>query len=171
MTVDYTKVAVYDVRSVLWSELQAANLLDPTDYYADGFIDPLIPIIPAQQIPEFNNLLPGKTYIVYDVVQRNVGVGWWMSEETLTLDIVSTSAPQIQTMINFITDVFRRYDQSAREINLQISSTSPFKFHFFRLESADPVQAFASEGGFMNGLISITYAYTRELNSSTGRYS
>ena len=92
MTVDYTKVAVYDVRSVLWSELQAANLLDPTDYYADGFIDPLIPIIPAQQIPEFNNLLPGKTYIVYDVVQRNVGVGWWMSEETLTLDIVSTSA-------------------------------------------------------------------------------
>ena len=168
---DYKKVAVHDVRNVLWQELQSANLFDPKNYYADGFIEPLVPIIPAQQVPEFNNLLPGKTYLVYDILQSGVGVAWWMSQETITITVVSRDTTEIQTILNFITDVFRRYDQSAKETNLQISTASPYNFHFFRLESADPIQAFHDEGGFMNGIISITYAYTRDLDPVTGRYS
>ena len=168
---DYQKVALYDVRDMLWKELQDAKLLDPNDYYADGFSTPLIPIIPAQQVPEFNNLLPGKTYLIYDIVQNSVGVAWWMSQETITFTIVSRDSKEILTISNLITDVFRRYDKTAQEVNLQISPTSPFIFRFFRLDSADPVQAFHDEGGFMSGIISITYAYTRELNSNTDRYA
>ena len=168
---DYQKVALYDVRDMLRKELQDAKLLDPNDYYADGFSTPLIPIIPAQQVPEFNNLLPGKTYLIYDIVQNAVGVAWWMSQETITFTIVSRDSKEILTISNLITDVFRRYDKTAQEVNLQISPTSPFIFRFFRLDSADPVQAFHDEGGFMSGIISITYAYTRELNSNTDRYA
>ena len=168
---DYKKVAVHDVRNVLWQELQDANLFDLNDYYADGFTQPLVPIIPAQQVPEFNNLLPGKTYIIYDILQSGLGVAWWMSQETITLNVVSRSTTEIQTILNFITDVFRRYDQSAKETNLQLSPSTPYNFHFFRLESADPIQAFHDEGGFMNGIISITYAYTRDLDQNTGRYA
>jgi hypothetical protein len=167
---DYKKVAVHDVRDVLWKELQGASLMDPNNYYADGFMEPLVPIIPAQQVPEFNNLLPGKTYLIYDILQTSTGVAWWMSQETITLTVASISTTEIQTIINFITDVFRRYDTSAKEVNLQISTASPFKFHFFRLESSDPVQAFHNEGGFMSGIISVTYSYSRDLDPDTGRY-
>ena len=167
---DYSYVASYDVRKVLLKALQDNNLYDPNDYYADGFNTPLQPIIPAQQVPEFNNLLPGKTHIVYDIVQRNTGVQWWMSEETITFDIVSRDQTEIQTIINLITDTFRRYDLSAREFNLALVDNSPYTYHFFRLESADPVQPFAYEGGFMNGIISISYAYTREVDYLTGKY-
>ena len=114
MVADYTKVAAYDIRNVLWSELQAANLLDPNDYMADGFTKALVPIIPAQQVPEFNNMLPGKTYLIYDIVKNHIGVNWWMDEETITLNVISINAMEIQTIINFITDVFRICDHSWR---------------------------------------------------------
>lgn len=167
---DYKKIASYDVRKVLWDEIQQAGFFDQNDYYADGFVDSLIPIIPAQQVPEFNNLLPGKSYIVYDVAQGYGNVQWWMSEEVITFDIVSTDPNEIQAVSNLIVDIFRRYDKSAKEVNLQLLEGSPFTFHFFRLESADPVQPFRSEGGMMNGTVSIGYSYTRELDSNTGRY-
>ena len=170
MSADYTKIAFYDIRGVLWQELQNANLLDYNDYYADGFNDGMVPIIPAQEIPEFNNLLPGKTYMVYDIVKKNIGVSWWLDEETATFSVVSRSQNQIQTIINFMVDVFRRYDKSAKEMQLEIAENSPFKFHYFKLDSADPVQAFSDEGGFMLGNISISYASTRDLDPVTGRY-
>jgi hypothetical protein len=167
---DYTKVAVYELRNVLWQELQNANLFNYNDYFADGFEDNMVPIIPAQQVPEFNNLLPGRPYIIYDTSQRGTGVAWWMTEEVITMSIVSRDTFQIQTVINFITDVFRRYDKSAKEVQLQLSESSLFKFHYFKLEASDPVQAFTDEGGFMMGTISIVYSYSRDLDSDTGRY-
>jgi hypothetical protein len=155
---------------MIWNELQDKGLLDVNDYYADGFSDPLIPIIPAQQVPEFNNLLPGKTYIIYDIVQKNTGVQWWMFEETITLDITSRNSVEIQTIVNLLNDLFRRYDLTAKDMNLTISAGSPYIYHYFKIDSTDPVQSFEYEGGFMSGIISITYGYTREVDSSTGRY-
>jgi hypothetical protein len=167
---NYTYVASYDVRKALLNELQDKNLIDLNDYVADGFSDPLEPVIPAQQVPEFNNLLPGKTYIVYDVVQNNIGPQWWLTEETITFDIVSTDSAEIQTFINVAIDLFRRYDLSAKEITIDVVSTSPFSYHYFRVDLADSVQPFVNEGGSMNGVISVTYAYTREVDYLTGRY-
>lgn len=167
---DYTKVAAYDVRSMLWNELKNADLFSENDYYADGITSPLIPIIPAQQVPEFNNLLPGKTFIIYDVTQRATNVQWWMTQESMNFEVTSVSSSEIQTIINFMVDVFRRYDKSAKEANLQISTSSPFTFHFFRVDGTDPVQSFQTEGSLMAGTMTITYAYSREVDSSTGRY-
>jgi hypothetical protein len=170
MTADYSHVAAYDVRNVLWKEIEDLGILDINDYYADGFSNPLLPIIPAQQVPEFNNLLPGKTYIIYDIMQKNYGVQWWMSQETITFEITSTSSAEIQTLINLILDLFRRYDSSAKDINLKLDHSSPYNFHYFRLVSADPVQSFQTEGGFMSGIVSLDYSYSRDLNPVTGRY-
>jgi len=175
MTVDYSRVAAFDVRNAIWAELQRTGLLDPQDYYADGFSDPLIPIVPSQQIPEFNNLLPGKTYITYDVVQKNYGVQWWISEETMVMQIVSRSNSQIMAISNLLTDLFRRYELSAADINdVAYAANSPFKFLYFRLESANPVQPFLDEGGYMSGDFSVVYTYTREVDegtiNNTGRY-
>jgi hypothetical protein len=168
---DYTKVASYDVRTYLWARLRAAGLLVANDYIADGFDIPLVPIIPAQQVPEFNNLLTGRTYIIYDVAQsRARNTNFWVSEESITFEVVSKNAAEIQTLVNFITDEFRRYENSAMDMNLSIASTSKFSFLWFALESADPVQSYQNEGGFMTGLITIKYAYTREVDGMTGKY-
>jgi hypothetical protein len=171
MTVNYKYVASYDVRKALLQELQGKGLIDLNDYIADGFNVPLEPVIPAQQVPEFNNLLPGKTYIIYDIMQSNMGTQWWLSEETITFDVVSRDQAEIQTIINLATDLFRRYDLTAKDVNLSLSANSPYVYHYFKIDSADPVQPFANEGGFMNGLISITYSYTREVDVLTGRYT
>jgi hypothetical protein len=167
---DYSYVASYDVRKILWKELKDHNLFKEEDYYADGFSSPLIPIIPAQQVPEFNNLLAGKTYIIYDIMQNATAETFWMSEETITFTVVSRSAIEIQTLINFLTDLFRRYDLTARDVNLTLVASSPYRYYWFKVDSADPVQAFINEGGFMDAPISITYSYSREVDSSTGRY-
>lgn len=171
MTADYTKLAVYDVTDAIWRELQGAGILSSNDYFADGFNYPLTPIFPAQQIPEMNNLLPGKPYITYDISQRNYGVQWWIQEESIFLEIISRNAGQIQTIINFLIDVFRRYDESARDVNINLVNGSPFKFLFFNLETADPVQPFTDEGGYMSGTLSIRYSYVRDLDHITGRFA
>lgn len=173
MTVDYSRVASYDVRNAMWVELKNYNILNESDYIADGFNAPLIPIIPAQQVPEFNNLLPGKAYITYNIIQKPYGSQWWMSEESMIMEIVSRNGAQIQTMTNFLVDLFRRYDLSARDINVELTSGSPFKFFYFKIETADPVQSFQDEGGYMSGDLAIGYAYTREVDegpNNTGRY-
>lgn len=174
MTVDYSKVAVSDVRNAIWTELKNAGLFNAADYTVSGFADPLVPIIPSQQVPEFNNLLPGKTYITYDIIQKHHGVQWWISDESMIMQIISRSNTQILTIANFLTDLFRRYEQSAADINMEKMAGSPYRFLFFHLESANPVQPFIDEGGFMSGDISIGYSYTREVDegtiTNTGRY-
>jgi hypothetical protein len=167
---NYTYVASYDVRKALLKELQDKGIIDLNDYIADNFYESLEPIIPAQQVPEFNNLLPGKTYIIYDVMQNNMGEQWWLSEETITFDVVSRNQAEIQTIINIATDLFRRFDLTAKDIKAGLVASSPFEYHYFKVDSADPVQAFVNEGGFMNGIISVTYSYTRDLDWTTGRY-
>jgi len=174
MTVDYSRIAAYDIRNFIWQQLQDSGIFNPYDYVADGFNAPLTPIIPSQQIPEFNNLLPGKSYITYDIIQKNYGTQWWMSNESMVLQVVSRSNAQIVTVINFLTDLFRRYEFSAGDINVSAkASGSPFKFLYCRLESANPIQPFMDEGGFMSGDFSINYVYTREVDesaSNSGRY-
>jgi hypothetical protein len=171
MTPDYTKVASYDVRSFLWSQLQSSGLFNAATYTADGFTTPLIPILPAQQVPEFNNLLPGKTYIIYDVAQSHArNTNFWMFEESMTFEITSRNPTEIQTIVNFFIDLFRRYEKSATDINVTLVAGSKFNFLWFAVDSADPVQSFQNEGGFMNGVVTIRYAYTREIDGGTGRY-
>jgi hypothetical protein len=93
----------------------------------------------------------------------------------MVMQIVSRNNAQIITVANFLTDLFRRYELSARDINdVAHVSGSPFKFLYFKLESANPIQPFIDEGGYMSGDFSIFYTYTREVDEgtieNTGRY-
>ena len=167
---DYEKTALFEIRSLIWKELTDAGLLNEQNYYADGFLKPLIPIIPTQQIPEFTNLLPGVPYITYDISVRPYQQNWWISEEILILNIISTDALQIHSIINLLIDVFRRFDKSATDMNLYKELNSNFNYHYFMIENATPTQAFDHEGGFMVGEVSIMYEYSRNINLSTGKF-
>ena len=167
---DYTALAVYDVRKYIWDQLQASGILNVQDYYADGFNTALVPLIPSQQLPEFNNLLPTATYIVYDYEILPTSEMWWMTHESLDLMVVSLYHDKINTILNFLFDLFRRYDESAKD--LFKSSTlfsNNFEFKYTAVESVKAPTPFKNEGDRMVGHINIQYGYCRKLDSN-GRF-
>ena len=166
---DYSKLAVYDINAFLWQKLQDAGLFDKNDYYADGFDSYIVPIIPAQQIPEFNNLLPGKSYIVYDYEVKPTVEHWWITEEIVSYTVLSQNYDQINKILNFLSDTLRRYDDSAKSINVYLAGNSEFEYHFAYVDKIVSPQFFKNEGGFMLGEADICVSYVRQLDDS-GRF-
>ena len=116
--------------------------------------------------------LPGKDYITYNVVQKRTNLQWWVTNESLILEIVSNKNDRILTITNFLSDLFRRYDLSANSINHDTSIESPFTFLMFNVESTDPIQPFTEEGGYMSGDMTIGYSYTRDIvDGYSGRFA
>ena len=170
MTVDYTKTAISEIRTYLWDLLKDYNLLDPNDYIADGFDTPLIPIIPSQQVPEFNNLVGDKPYIVYDFSIENYEPDqWWICQESALFSIVSRDYTKIVAITNAMVDIFRRMDESARDLNTVITASNLFRFYNFTVNMASAPAPFMEEGGRQIGQIEIMYKYSRNTNSG-GRF-
>jgi hypothetical protein len=165
---DYTKTAVGEIRDFLWTQLKNNTLLNKNDYIADGFIQPLIPIIPAQQVPEFNNLISGKTYIVYDFQIGAYDSDYWICEENLILYIISPDYGKGVQIINFLIDLFRRMDDSAKDVNSSLISDL-FKFHYFYINSAESPSPMEEEGGNQIATVDISYKYSREIGEN-GRF-
>lgn len=165
----YSKVASSQIRAYIWAKIKSANLLDIQDYYADGFDDALIPIIPSQQIPEFNNLLPGKTYLVYDFEVKTVPVQWWMTEESMSVSVMSQNYEEVNEITNFIHDLFRRYDESAKDLNDYLGGNSDFIFHHTLIDSIISPEPYSSEGNYQVGTAMFSYSYSRK-TSSNGRF-
>jgi len=165
----YDEIAVIDIKNYLWDQIKTAGLLLESDYYADGFDVPLIPIIPSQQVPEFNNLLPGKTYIVYDFEVMPVNQNWWILHEVISLAVHSTSYDKINSILNFIVDLFRRYDNSATEVKSSNSISNTFIFHYTSIERVRSPEPTKNEGGIISGYVNILYCYSRATGES-GRF-
>jgi hypothetical protein len=166
---DYTSLAIHDIRNYLWSSLKSYNILDQNDYYADGFDQPLVPIIPAQQVPEFNNLLPAKTYLVYDHETLPIKQNWWTMDEMVNFMIVSPQYDEVQKIMNFMVDLFRRYDDSATEVRASSILSNNFIFYYTAVEGVKAPQASKQEAGLKVGQINIVYCYSR-IAQSTGRF-
>ena len=166
---DYSQLAVYDLNTYLWQKLQDANLLDRNNYYADGFDSYLIPIVPAQQIPEFNNMLPGMAYIVYDYEVKPTMENWWITEEIITYSVVSQDYEQINKILNFMSDTFRRHDSTAKDINRYLNNNTQFEYHYSYIDKIISPEKFRQEGGFMLGVADICISYARKLDDS-GRF-
>lgn len=168
---DYSKLAIYELNQFLWQKLQDAGLMNKNDYYVDNFDSYVIPIIPTQQIPEFNNLLPGKTYIVYDYEVKPYLETFYISNESVLYSILSTNYDQINQILNLIQDIFRRFDKTAKDVNVYYDGkVSPFDYHYISIEKIVSPLHFQNEGGFMMGEATVAYSYTRDLNDS-GLYS
>jgi hypothetical protein len=166
---NYADSAISKVRDFLWSNMVEDRILEPNDYIADGFSKLLVPIIPTQQVPEFNNLIGNKTYIVYDFDISSYTDQWWICEETALFSIISNDFSKILEITNYMVDLFRRLDDVGQEINKSLPSTTKFKFYYVSLESATSPSPYMEEGGRQIGQIGIKYEYSRLLNSN-GRF-
>jgi len=163
---NYKDTAVSKIRSYIWESLVNEGILLERDYIADTFIEPLIPIIPTQQVPEFNNLLGGKTYIVYDFDVLQYYDQWWICEENLILSVVSNDYSKIIEITQYLIDLFRRNDESAHDINTWQDPTSKFRFYTFMLKSVSSPTPVNEEGGRQMGTVEISYKYSRNLDSN-----
>lgn len=166
---NYKNLAVNDINSYIWDQIKENNLLSSNDYYVESFMDNVIPIVPSQQIPEFNNLLPGKPYLVYDYETKPTMENWWVTEEILYITVISTDYDQINQIMNMISDTFRRYDDSASDINSFLNNATDFKFHYLYLDGVSSPEPFKREGAYLVGQVTICYSYSRDLDSN-GRF-
>ena len=118
MPADYKLDAMTELRRFIWSDLQTLNIFDPEDYFMDNLGDTFVPIIPVQQSAEVNQFLSGKKHIVYDKIGMSYEDNWLICCEQILFTIYSTDVSEINQVRNYMTDMFRRMDESARDINL-----------------------------------------------------
>lgn len=167
---DYTKNARTVINSFLWDELNSAGILLAENYRPDGFAKGIVPIVPLQEVPEFNNLMPNQPYITYDYEVEGYGDQWWICEEVMLYTIISTNVSKISEITEFMIDLFRRLDDSGKDVQLSNTLDDKIKFYSVGLNSATSPAPFEQEGGRMAGSIEIKYKYARILDGG-GRFS
>ena len=165
----YDSLAINDIRKYVWAKIVEAGLLDPDDYRVDGIPQPLVPIIPSQQVPEFVNLLTGKAFIIYEYKVYPTKVQWWMTDETATFYIDTPNFDLSNRIVNLLHDLFRRFDESAGEINDYLAGQTSFIFHNTSIGAIDSALPSKVEGGFQEAIVEVDYTYSRNTGSS-GRF-
>lgn len=165
---DYTIDAMYEVRKHLWNQLVLNNIIDPNDYYSDNLGETIIPIIPVQQSPEMNQFLSGKTHIVYDKMGSTYEENWMICCEKISFTIYSVDFSEINIIRNMMIDVFRRMDESARDLN-QSKSTNKIIFHNTMILEMSPTEPSTELAGFLAADVILEVKYSRTVGPK-GRF-
>jgi hypothetical protein len=160
MTVDYSIDAMYEIRRHLWEELTLSKLIKPSDYYIENTGNEIIPIIPVQQQPDLNQFLSGKTHIVYDKIGMSYEDNWMICCEKLLFTIYSTDVSEINSIRNLMIDVFRRMDDSARDLNLS-RNTDKLIFHNTMVVETTPTEPSMELQGFLATDVILEVKYSR----------
>ena len=169
MTADYKIDAMFELRKFLWTQLKLTGLFDPDDYYSDNLGSEIVPIIPVQQLPEMDQFLNGKKHIVYDKVGMSYEDNWLICCEQIMLTLYSTSISDINEIRNYLTDEFRRMDESARDINKWSGLSDKFKFHTIWVADISPTAPSEELQGFFAAEVILEIKYSR-ITDSQGRF-
>jgi hypothetical protein len=158
-----------DIRKYLWAQLKQHNVFDRHDYFIDSLDKEIIPIIPVQQQPELNQFLSGKKHIVYDKIKMSYDDLWAICDEQILFCIYATDISEINEIRNLMVDLFRRMDESARDVNRSGEISNTFKFHTITMIDISPVSPSEEIQGFLGTDIVLEVKYSRESNSA-GRF-
>ena len=167
---NYRLDAMFEIRKYLWEKLVDLNIFDPDDYYSDNLNETIIPILPIQQSPEMNQFLSGKKHIVYDKIGMSYENNWLICCEQILFTVYSTDILDIVEIRNFLTDEFRRMDDSARDINYWDSLSDKFKFHSIFIADMSPTAPSEELQGFLATDIILEVKYSR-ITDSSGRFA
>ncbi len=160
--------SMYEIRKHLWRELTESGVFDPDDYYSDNIGQEIIPIIPVQQQPELNQFLSGKKHIVYDKVGMTYEDIWLLSCEKLLFTIYATDVSDINEIRNLMYDVFRRMDDSAKDIN-RAKTEDSLIFHNTMIVESSPTAPSEELQGFFSADVIIEVKYSR-ITGPGGRF-
>jgi len=170
MTANYKLDAMLELRKFLWNKLVAASIFDDTEYYSDNIGDTIIPIIPVQQSAEMNQFLSGKKHIVYDKIGMSYEDNWLICCEQILFTIYSTDVSEINEIRNFMTDQFRRMDDSAKDVNGFATLSNKFKLHSIFIADISPTAPSEELQGFLSADVILEVKYSR-ITDNVGRFS
>jgi hypothetical protein len=165
---NYSIDAIYEIRKHLWQELISNNLLDENAYYSDNLGSSIIPIIPVQQSPELNQFLSGKTHIVYDKMGSTYEENWMICCEKISFTIYSIDYSEINSIRNLMMDVFRRMDDSAKDLN-RSKSTDKIIFYNTLILDMSPTAPSQDLAGFLAADVILEVKYSRIVDGQ-GRF-
>ena len=169
MTANYKLDAMLELRKYLWDQLSSRDIFDENDYWSDNLNENIVPIIPVQQSAEMNQFLSGKKHIVYDKVGMSYEDNWLICCEQIMLTLYSTSISDINEMRNYLTDEFRRMDESARDINKWSDLSDKFKFHTIWIADISPTAPSEELQGFFAAEVILEIKYSR-ITDGQGRF-
>jgi hypothetical protein len=169
MTANYLLDAMFELRKYLWQEMVDNNILDPENYYSDAIGETISPILPVQQSPEMNHFFSGKTHLVYDKIGMSYEDNWLICCEQILFTIYSTDVLEINKIRNFMTDLFRRMDDSAKDINRYPEKSNKIKFHSIFIADISPTAPSEEMQGFFSTDITLEIKYSR-ITDSVGRF-
>jgi hypothetical protein len=158
-----------EIRKFLWAELLEAKIFDEDDYYSDNVGSAIVPIIPVQQSPEMNQFLSGKKHIIYDKIGLSYEDNWLICCEQILFTVYSTDVSEINEIRNFMTDLFRRMDNSAKDVNRFESLNNKFKFHSIFIADISPTAPSEELKGFLSTDIILEAKYSR-ITDQSGRF-
>jgi hypothetical protein len=170
MTANYKLDAMLELRKFLWKELTERGIFDDDEYWSDNVNENLVPIIPVQQLPEMNQFLSGKKHIVYDKIGMSYDDNWLICCEQILFTIYSTDITDINETRNFMTDQFRRMDESAKDINKWSGLSNKFKFHSVYLADISPTAPSEELQGFFSADVILEIKYSR-ITDGSGRFN
>jgi len=170
MTANYKLDAMLELRKFLWDRLVDKEIFNEVEYYSDNIGDTIIPIIPVQQSAEMNQFLSGKKHIVYDKIGMSYEDNWLICCEQILFTIYSTDVSEINEIRNFMTDQFRRMDDSARDINGFATLSDKFKFHSIFIADISPTAPSEELHGFLSADVILEVKYSR-ITDNVGRFS
>ena len=169
MTVNYKLDAMFELRKFIWAKLQAAEIFDSQEYYSDNIEETLIPIFPVQQSAEMSQFFSGKKHIVYDKIGMSYEDNWMICCEQILFTIYSTDFSEINEIRNFMTDQFRRMDESARDVNYWSGLSDKFKFFSIFVADISPTAPSEELQGFFSAEVILEIKYSRILDGQ-GRF-
>ena len=169
MTADYKIDAMFELRKFLWTQLKLTGLFDPDDYYSDNLGSEIVPIIPVQQLPEMDQFLNGKKHIVYDKIGMSYEENWLICCEKVLFTIYSTDITEINEIRNLMTDLFRRMDESAKDVN-SLKTTNKLIFHSIHITETSPIDPSLELQGFLSSDVILEVKYSR-VTDGTGRFA
>lgn len=167
---NYKLDAMFELRKYLWDKLKEYNIFDQEDYWADNLNESIVPIIPIQQSPEMNQFLSGKKHIVYDKIGLSYEDNWLICNEQILFTVYTTDLSELVEIRNFMTDEFRRMDDSARDVNKWDNLSDKFKFHSIFIADISPTKPSEELQGFLATDIVLEVKYSR-ITDSNGRFA
>ena len=167
--VNYKLDAMLELRKYIWKRLKDTDIFNEDDYYSENIGDKIVPIIPVQQAAELNQFLSGKKHIVYDKIGMSYEDLWAICCEQILFTIYSTDVSEINEIRNFMTDEFRRVDESARDVNNWVDLSDKFQFYSIFIADISPTEPSEEMEGFLSADIVLEIKYSRA-SGSNGRF-
>ena len=126
---------------------------------------------PAAPVLKANGALAGFLYslVLYDFEVKQIPVQWWLVEESFTLTIISQNYEVINQIASLMQDLFRRYDESAVDLNVYLGSNTEFLYHNIMIDSIFSPEPFGNEGDYQVGSVVFSYNYSRKTDPK-GRF-